>query len=200
MKRERRLLRIVARRLVCVRRSTVPTVVAIAIAALFLSGCASSRKSVIQASVSQASLIRHAVDSAVSVSESWQSPVKVPAAAVRLEVNPDSLAQLPPGASYTARQGRARVSVMRRPATSKHPATLIVEANCDSLELVCARYAKTVSTLRRQLSATSQSASAHQESEKVRSLSLLKAIKYSFMIAVLLGIIWIVLTQQKKRK
>jgi len=50
------------------------------------------------------------------------------------------------------------------------------------------------------LSATSKSASAHQESEKVRSLSLLKAIKYSFMIAVLLGIIWIVLTQQKKRK
>ncbi|MBF0950216.1 MAG: hypothetical protein HXK22_00210 [Alloprevotella tannerae] len=89
---------------------------------------------------------------------------------------------------------------MRRPATSKHPATLIVEANCDSLELVCARYAKTVSTLRRQLSATSQSAAAHQESEKVGSRPMLKAVKYSLMIAVLLGIIWIVLTQEKKRK
>ncbi|WP_315510407.1 hypothetical protein [Alloprevotella tannerae] len=77
---------------------------------------------------------------------------------------------------------------------------MIVEANCDSLELVCARYAKTVSTLRRQLSATSQSAAAHQESEKVRSLSLLKAVKFSLMIAVLFGVIWAVLTQIKKRK
>lgn len=200
MKRERRLLRIVARRLVCVRRSTVPTVVAIAIAALFLSGCASSRKSVSRETATSQEANRLDVDSTVSVVETWRTPVKVPMSAVSLTLSMDSLRRLPSGAGYTARKGQANVKVTRRAPTEKEPEQLVIEAGCDSLELVCAGYSKTISTLKRQLKEARKSNSELREETKESSgNTFLMRLKY-FCAGLLSGIVGIVFTFIKLRK
>ena len=58
----------------------------------------------------------------------------VPASEVSLTLNTDSLLDLPAGASYHARSGRANVDVSK----GKEPGTIVVYASCDSLQrLVC---------------------------------------------------------------
>ena len=71
--------------------------------------------------------------------------------AVSLTLNLDSLQLLPFGAGYTARQGQAHVRVSRHPATGREPSRIIVEAGCDSLELVCVHLTRTVSVLKKRL-------------------------------------------------
>jgi len=183
------------------RPSTMLTAAVIAMTALCFTGCASSRKSVSRETATSREASRLDVDSTVSVVETWQTPVKVPMSAVSLTLSMDSLRLLPSGAGYTARKGQANVKVTRRAPTEKEPEQIVIEAGCDSLELVCAKYAKTISTLKRQLKIASDSKAEHKEEAKESTGNgFLVRLKY-FLAGLLAGVIGIVFTFIKlKRK
>lgn len=200
MKQEKTSMPRSARWPVSGRLLTMLTVVVTVITALFLVGCASSKKSVMRETITSHEVSHFAVDSMASVVETWQTPVKVPMSAVSLTLNMDSLRLLPPGAGYTAKRGQAHVKVSRKEATAKEPEQIVIEAGCDSLELVCSRYAKTISNLKRQLKIASDSKAEHKEEAKeCTSNSFLIRLKY-FLAGLLAGVIGIVYTFIKLKK
>ena len=131
---------------------------------------------------------RLAVDSTVSV-ETWQTPVKVPMSAVSLTLPVDSLRLLPPEAAYTARQGRASVKVRRTPPTATEPERILIEAGCDSLELVAASYSKTTAKLSRQLKEANKQNSALKETSKEHSSNGIRTVFIAFIVGVATGIV-----------
>lgn len=66
---------------------------------------------------------------------------------VTLTIATDSLRSLPAGASYSERSGQASVKVSRKAATATDPETIYVYASCDSLEVQCERYERTIRNL-----------------------------------------------------
>lgn len=126
------------------------TVASIVLTALCLGGCASHRKSVtasqeqVAETVRTDSTVRLALDSVSEVVEIRTEPVTVPMSAVTLTIPTDSLRLLPVGASYTDRSGQASVKVGRRAATATEPEYIYVYATCDSLQLQCERYERTI--------------------------------------------------------
>ena len=167
---------------------------------LCFTACASSRKSVSRETSTSHEVSHLAVDSTASVVETWRTPVKVPMSAVSLTLNLDSLRLLPQGAGYTARQGQASVKVSRKAPTANEPEQIVIEAGCDSLELVCAGYAKTISTLKRQLKIASDSKAEHKEEAKESTGNgFLMRLKY-FLAGLLAGVIGIVYTFIKLKK
>ena len=126
------------------------TVASIVLTALCLGGCASHRKSVtasqeqVAETVRTDSAVRLALDSVSEVVEIRTEPVTVPMSAVTLTIPTDSLRLLPVGASYTDRSGQASVKVGRRAATATEPEYIYVYATCDSLQLQCERYERTI--------------------------------------------------------
>lgn len=163
---------------------------------LCFTGCASSRKSVNRQTAVSHEESLHAVDSTVSVVETWQTPVKVPMSAVSLTLALDSLRLLPGGAAYTARQGQASVKVKRRAATEKEPERLVIEAGCDSLELVAASYSKTINTLKRQLKEAKKANSELKETTKERASPGLRTVFIAFIVGVATGIVSTILTRK----
>lgn len=157
MKREKNLGLSNVRLPVSVRPLTVLTTVVTMTIALFLSGCATPRKSVTEAKEEQVSetirtdsVLRLAIDSVSEVVEVRTEPVKVPMSAVSLTIATDSLRSLPSGASYSERSGQASVKVSRKAATATEPEYIYVYASCDSLELQCERYERTIRNLHRE--------------------------------------------------
>lgn len=132
------------------RLSMMLTVASIVLTALCLGGCASHRKSVtvsqeqVAETVRTDSAVRLALDSVSEVVEIRTEPVTVPMSAVTLTIPTDSLRLLPVGASYTDRSGQASVKVGRRAATATEPEYIYVYATCDSLQLQCERYERTI--------------------------------------------------------
>ena len=138
------------------RLLTMPTVAAIVLSVLFLTGCAAHRKSVTKAKEEQLSetirtdsVIRLAIDSVSELVEIRTEPVKVPMSAVTLTIATDSLRSLPAGASYSERSGQASVKVTRKSATGTEPEYIYVYATCDSLLLQCEYYERTIRNLHR---------------------------------------------------
>ena len=136
---------------------TMPTVAAIVLSVLFLTGCATHRKSVTEAkeeqvseSIGTDSVIRLAIDSVSELVEIRTEPVKVPMSAVTLTIATDSLRSLPAGASYSERSGQASVKVSRKAATATEPEYIYVYASCDSLQLQCERYERQIRNLHSQ--------------------------------------------------
>ena len=136
---------------------TMPTVAAIVLSVLFLTGCAAHRKSVTKAKEEQLSetirtdsVIRLAIDSVSELVEIRTELVKVPMSAVTLTIATDSLRSLPVGASYSERSGQASVKVSRKAATATEPEYIYVYASCDSLELQCERYERQIRNLHSQ--------------------------------------------------
>ena len=133
----------------------MPTVAAIVLSVLFLTGCAAHRKSVTEAKEEQLSetirtdsVIRLAIDSVSELVEIRTEPVKVPMSSVTLTIAADSLRSLPAGASYSERSGQASVKVSRKAATATEPEYIYVYASCDSLQLQCERYERQIRNLR----------------------------------------------------
>lgn len=136
---------------------TMPTVAAIVLSVLFLTGCAAHRKNVTKAKEEQLSktirmdsVIRLAIDSVSELVESRTEPVKVPMSAVTLTIATDSLRSLPAGASYSERSGQASVKVSRKAATATEPEYIYVYASCDSLQLQCERYERQIRNIHSQ--------------------------------------------------
>ena len=152
-------------------------VASIVLTALCFSGCASHRKSVTAGSVEQVSetvstdsAVRLSLDSVSELVEIRTAAVKVPMSMVRLTIATDSLRSLPSGASYSGRSGQASVKVSRKAATATEPERIYVYASCDSLQLQCDRYERTISNMRKaygeQLSGTSTRLSEAKQEEK----------------------------------
>lgn len=59
----------------------------------------------------------------------------------------DSLRRLPSGAGYTGKNGQVNVHVSRVAATRDEPERIYVYASCDSLQLQCERYERTIRSL-----------------------------------------------------
>ena len=156
MKRERRYPPSSEKLPVSARLLTVLTVAVIALTVLFLSGCATHRKVVTQSmlqnsgvSISTDSVLRQSLERASELVEIRTEPVKVPMSAVTLTIATDSLRSLPAGASYSERSGQASVKVSRKAATATEPEYIYVYATCDSLQLLCERYERTIKNMRR---------------------------------------------------
>ena len=154
MRQGKTLVRRSARWPVSGRLLTMPTVAAIVLSVLSLTGCAAHRKSVTEAKEEQLSetirtdsVIRLAIDSVSELVEIRTEPVKVPMSSVTLTIATDSLRSLPAGASYSERSGQASVKVTRRAATATEPEYIYVYATCDSLQLQCERYERYIRNL-----------------------------------------------------
>lgn len=136
---------------------TVLTVASIVKTALFLSGCASSRKDRVSAltetelmlseNLSESQWSRDSISELVEVRT---ESLKVPMSSVSLTIATDSLHRLPLGASYSERNGQASVSVSRKAATATAPEYIYVYASCDSLQLQCERYERQIRNLQSQ--------------------------------------------------
>lgn len=163
---------------VCARLSTVLTVVAITLTALSLSGCASHRKSVkalsreqMAGSIRTDSVTHLTLDTGSEITEIRTEPLKVPMSEVSLTIPTDSLHRLPNGAGYSKRSGRASVKVTRRSSTPTGPEYIYVYATCDSLQLLCEQYERTIKNMRRLYGAQSNGSeircfeSSHEENE-----------------------------------
>lgn len=156
MRQEKKSVQSSARLPVCGKPLTVLTVAVIMLTALFSSGCVSHRKSVTTASQEQLSetirtdsVVRLALDSVSEFVEVRTEPLLVPKSEVSLTIATDSLRRLPGGASYSERSGQASVKVSRRAATATEPEYIYVYATCDSLQLQCERYERTIRSLHR---------------------------------------------------
>lgn len=113
------------------RLLTVLTVVSIVMAALCLTGCASSRKTVSAKGQERT----ESKDS--TVEEIHRLTVEpIPMSEVSLTLQADSLLNLPKGASYHAKSGRANLDVSK----GTEPGTIVVYASCDSLQRLAEYY------------------------------------------------------------
>ena len=155
MKQEKRLPQIVVRLPVSGKLLTVLTVAIIVTSALFLTGCATHRKSVTEAKEEQVSetiltdsVVHLVLDSVSELVEIRTEPVRVPMSSVTLTIATDSLRSLPAGASYSERSGQASVKVSRKAATATEPEYIYVYASCDSLQLQCERYERQIRNMR----------------------------------------------------
>lgn len=135
----------------------MPIVAGIALLALFLSGCVSHRKIAEESDVVRSSetvqvdsAIRLNLDSVSEIVEIRMEPLKVPMSSVTLTIATDSLLKLPAGAVYSDRNGQASVKVSRMEATQTSPEYIYVYASCDSLQLQCERYERTIKSLRKE--------------------------------------------------
>lgn len=88
------------------------------------------------------------------------------------------------------------MKVKRRAATEKEPEQLVIEANCDSLELVAVSYSKTISTLKRQLKEAKKANSELKETTKERASTSLRIIFIAFIVGVATGIVSTLLTRK----
>lgn len=136
---------------------TVLTVASIVTTALFLSGCASSRKDRVSALTETELMLSENLsasqwsrDSISELVEVRTESLKVPMSSVSLTIATDSLHRLPLGASYSERNGQASVSVSRKAATDTAPEYIYVYASCDSLQLQCERYERQIRNLQSQ--------------------------------------------------
>lgn len=214
MRQGRNSVRSSARWRVSVRLLTVLTVAVTVTTVLFLSGCATRRRSVTTQRdwLKSESWMRDSVsaewkDSASEFVELRTESVKVPMSEVVLSIPSDSLRRLPPGASYRGRSGQASVAVSRKSSTATEPEYIYVYATCDSLQLQCERYKRQIIHLRsdygERLSGLGvELAESRHEVEELRERSrngIGTSLKW-YSGGVLTGIILLTIIIRKRRK
>lgn len=123
-------------------------------AALCLTGCASSRKST---EAKERSVSMEADSMVTELRRLTLEPV--PQSQVQLTLQTDSVAVLPDGAQFRAKSGRASVSVTK----GTKPGTIVVYASCDSLQRLVETYERKANAYKQQLDEQKQEA---REAEK----------------------------------
>lgn len=111
---------------------------------------------------------------------------------MKLTIAADSLQTLPDGASYSAKNGQARVEVSRVSNATNGTERIVVYATCDSLQLVCEEYEQTIRFLRRDIAflETKDSLNNVQELSEKRSASGWTGLKggiIGFIFGVVVG-------------
>lgn len=133
------------------------------------------------------------MDSAREVTVVRQEAVTVPESKVTVTIVKDSLLRLPEGASWTGRSGQANVNVQRRAATNGKPEVIVVEATCDSLQLLCERYEQTIATQKRAIDALADAgyrlyAEQREEDKEKPPNGIKTALKWLF-IGIIIGLL-----------
>lgn len=115
----------------------------------------------------------------------------VPQSAVTLRIAADSLRSLPQGASYSGKSGQAGVKVSRVAPTSTTPEYIYVYATCDSLQLLCEEYEKTILRLRKSIAALASEDNLTREDESVsdKPSNVFGRLLKAFLAGLLAGII-----------
>lgn len=98
-------------------------------------------------------------DSQLILTEVRRTPVTVPESKVTLSIPVDSVLALPTGASYSQKSGQARVNIRRETVAGDQGEVIVVEATCDSLQLVCEEYMRTIQSLKKELAAAQHDSS-----------------------------------------
>lgn len=150
--------------------------------ALFLSGCATSRK----ASVGTEESVRQvSADSLRSeVRQMWTETI--PQEEAKLEIPLAELADLPDKAEYRAKNGRASATVQNKGGT------IVVYATCDSLQRLCEYYERQMASYKNALEQQKNEA----KMEKERSSNPWKRLLIAFIVGVATGIVLTILTRK----
>lgn len=108
-----------------------------------------------------------------------------------------TLSQLPEGASYTSRSGRASVKASVKRGPEGQPATLIIESSCDSLERLCVAY----ETANERLSAVNASLQQRVEAQGTTQLKSVRTVFdwWSFAAGVVAGAVVMTILLTKKK-
>ena len=113
---------------------------------------------------------------------------------VKMGISMDSLRKLPAGAVYTAQSGQAKVKVSHSQATDGESETVYVYGTCDSLELECERYEKTIKSLKQQTTLAQKTDTI----EKKTGNAIITSAEW-FSIGVISGLILMVLINRKNK-
>lgn len=169
------------------RLSTVPIVVSIMMTALFLQGCVTSRK---------ASEAREKTETVASIQDSTAietrlvKTIPLEAEEARLEISMDSLARLPEGATYIARQGRTEARVKRQGGKIE------VTATSDSTAAIVEYYERRTTT------ANAARGEQTSESERTTKERRSNGVKTYLLCAIIgaMAVIITVITKKKRKK
>lgn len=144
--------------------------------ALCCVGCASTRKTTLKGTQMEAiQTMTDSLDSEVRLIRTET----VPKSEVKLEIQADSLMNLPPMASYSGKSGQANVSV------SRNKDVITVYASCDSLQILVEYYEKKSASYQK---AYEGMASLYETEVKQRS-NPVKTFFCGFGIGILLSIL-----------
>lgn len=138
-----------------------------------------------------------AVDSQTTVTEIRRDPIIVPESKVTVEIPVDSLSLLPAGAGYTRKSGQAGVHIERKTDTASGGEVIVVEATCDSLQLVCESYLRTISSLKRALAASKQNSTSNETVIKQQLNGIWYIVAAASFIISLSAIISVILKTKK---
>lgn len=114
----------------------------------------------------------------------------LPPDTVRITIPAARLAELPPGASFHGRSGRASVDISRKGDT------LRVYASCDSLQALCHYYERTSAAWQERY----EQAEALLEEERERRTSPVTAFYIGFLAGILLSILLYIIIKKAKEK
>lgn len=150
--------------------------------ALFLSGCATSRK----ASVATEESVRQvSADTLRSeVRQTWTETV--PQEEAKLEIPLAELTNLPEKAEYRAKNGRANATVQNKGGT------IVVYATCDSLQRQCEYYERQMASYKKALEQQKNEAIT----EKERSSNPWMMLLIAFIVGVATGTVLTIITRK----
>lgn len=115
----------------------------------------------------------------------------MPAAEVRLTLKADSLLDLPAGASYHARSGRASLDVRK----GANPGTIVVHASCDSLQRLAEYYERLAAGYKATLERQSE-----EVKEEKKPLGAWRKIVAAFIAGILAGTVITLKTKRQNGK
>lgn len=117
---------------------------------------------------------------------------------VEMEIPMESLLNLPDGAVYADKSGQAGIKVSHKKGTDGKPEAVYVYASCDSLQLQCERYEKTVSSLRNQIATLEKQNATIEKNPPNAFLTALKWLLFGFVIGAIVTVITIVIIIKKR--
>ena len=164
------------------RLSTLRTVASIMMTALFLSGCATSRKASVATEESVKQVSADTLQS--EVRQTWTETV--PQEEAKLEIPLAELINLPEKAEYRAKNGRASATVQNKGGT------IVVYATCDSLQRQCEYYERQMASYKKALEQQKNEA----KTEKERSSNPWKMLLIAFIVGVATGIVLTITTRK----
>ena len=164
------------------RLSTLRTVASIMMIALFLSGCATSRKASVATEESVKQVSADTLQS--EVRQTWTETV--PQEEAKLEIPLAELTNLPEKAEYRAKNGRASATVQNKGGI------IVVYATCDSLQRQCEYYERQMASYKKALEQQKNEA----RTDKERSSNPWKMLLIAFIVGVATGTVLTIITRK----
>lgn len=118
----------------------------------------------------------------------------VPMSEVQMAVPIDSLAKLPPMASYSVRSGQANARV------SREDGNLIVYASCDSLEQLVTYYEEACESYMRRNDSLEQEYRNLEQTSSERHSNAIKMLMPTFLFGLVIGFILGIIVIIRKQK